>query len=80
MSLSKIYADFNNADRHGRLRLATRGSEEDIRAKNLELLNGMKIIVYDDELSAEAEVVFSEEENIWVAKIDWWQTIHKPMT
>ena len=30
----------------------------------------MKIIVHDDdELSANAEVIFSEEEKIWVAKI-----------
>lgn len=72
MGTPKIYADFNNADRQGRLRLAVRGSEEDIRAQKLKLLNGMNIIVHDDdELSANAEVVFSEEEKIWVAVIDW---------
>jgi hypothetical protein len=39
----------------------------------------MKITVYDDELSADAEVDFSEEEKIWVAKIDWSQIRRKPM-
>ena len=34
---------------------------------------GMLVVVYDDELSASAEVTFSEEEKIWVAKIDWAQ-------
>jgi len=70
MNIPKIYADFNNADRHGRLRLAIHGSEEDIKAQKLKMFNGMKIIVHDDdELSANAEVIFSEEEKIWVAKI-----------
>ena len=72
MTTPKVYADFNNADCHGRLRLAIRGSEEDIKSQKLELFNGMKIIVDDDnELSADAEVIFSDEEGIWVAKIDW---------
>ena len=31
----------------------------------------MQITIYDGDLSAEAEVLFSEEERIWVAKIDW---------
>jgi len=81
MPTPRINADFNNADRHGRLRLAIRGSEEDIMAQKLELLNGMKIIVHDDdELSADAEAIFSEEEKIWVAKIDWSKIKRKPTT
>jgi hypothetical protein len=81
MAAQKIYADFNNADSKGRLRLAIHGSEKDIKAQNLELFSGMKIIVHDDdELSADAEVMFSEEEKIWVAKIDWSKIQRHPTT
>ena len=69
MDIPKIYIDFDNAGRQGRLRLAIRGSKEDIQSQELKLFNGMKLIVYDDELSADAEAIFSEEEQIWVAKI-----------
>jgi len=71
MATPKIYADFNNADNKGRLRLIVQGSVSDITTQNLKLKSGMPVIVYDDDLSADAEVIFSDEENIWVAKIDW---------
>jgi len=73
MSAPRIYADFNNADSKGRLRLITEGSLSDIKSQNLKMEEGMLVIVYDDELSANAEVTFSKEEKIWVAKIDWAQ-------
>ena len=73
MSAPRIYADFNNADSKGRLRLITEGSLSDIKRLNLKMEEGMPVIVYDDELSTSAEVIFSEEEKIWVAKIDWAQ-------
>lgn len=70
-NIPRLYADFNNADALGRLRLITQGSLADIAAQNIVLSSGMRIIVHDDELSAEGEVVFSEEERVWVVKIDW---------
>jgi hypothetical protein len=73
MSAPRIYADFNNADSKGRLRLITEGSLSDIKRLNLKMEEGMPVVVYDDELSTSAEVIFSEEEKIWVAKIDWAQ-------
>jgi len=73
LSTPRIYADFNNADSKGRLRLITEGSLSDIKRQNLKMEEGMLVVVYDDELSASAEVTFSEEEKIWVAKIDWAQ-------
>jgi len=73
MSAPRIYADFNNADSKGRLRLITEGSLSDIKSLNLKMEEGLLIVVYDDELSTSAEVSFSEEEKIWVAKVDWAQ-------
>jgi len=79
MELPKIFADFNNADPRGCLRLIFDRSAEDIERQNLKLFNGLKVIAYDDdELSAIAEVIFSEDENIWVAKIDWSKIQRQP--
>ena len=78
MNAPIIYADFNNADRQGRLRLSVRGSQEDIQRLGLKLCDGMKLIVQDDGLSANAVVRLSEEEHIWVAEIDWSQIKRYP--
>ena len=74
MELPRIFADFNNADSCGRLRLIFHRSAEDIERQKLNMISGLKVVIYDnDELSAIGEVVFSEEEQIWVARIDWSQ-------
>jgi hypothetical protein len=71
MPMSSIYADFNNADALGRLRLNCVGTVNDLARLGVRLENGLRVIVHDEELEAEAEVEFSPEEHIWVAKIDW---------
>ncbi|MFT3933289.1 MAG: hypothetical protein QM726_06710 [Chitinophagaceae bacterium] len=45
--LYKIFADFNNADFKGRVRLNTNGSLNDIKAQNIILVPGM-IVQLDD--------------------------------
>jgi hypothetical protein len=68
----KVYADFNNADNKGRIRLNTEGTYQDLRRNNIKFEPGLKILLDDDEgLVASGTVLFSEDENIWVAKIDW---------
>ena len=72
--LFKVFADFNNADKLGRIRLNTIGTENDVKEKNIEFQPGMEILLDDsEELSVLGIVEFSVEENIWVAKIDWKQ-------
>ncbi|TFF38508.1 hypothetical protein [Mucilaginibacter psychrotolerans] len=67
-----IFADFNNADMQGRVRLNTRGTFEDIKTFNIDLRPGLNVVLDDkDELTIEGVLEFSEEENIWVAKINW---------
>lgn len=68
----KIFADFNNADEHGRIRLNTKGSISDIENARVKLKPGMEITVTDnDEFETIGTIEFSVEEQIWVAKIDW---------
>ncbi len=76
MAIPSIYADFNNADALGRLRLNTVGTVEDLGRLGLRLENGLRVIVRDDELEADGEVVRSADEGIWVAKIDWKAVRH----
>jgi len=71
MSIPSITADFNNADQSGRLRLTCVGTIKDLARLGVRLVAGLHVIVSDDELEADGEVLFSPEEHIWVAKIDW---------
>ncbi|MBL8899971.1 MAG: hypothetical protein JNM84_20235 [Planctomycetes bacterium] len=66
-----IFADFNNRDEQGRLRLNCVGTGQDLLALGLELREGLEILCTDrDELEVEARVTFSREEGIWVGEYD----------
>jgi hypothetical protein len=70
-ALLKIFADFNNSDRDGRVRLNTVGALNDIKRLNIQFEKGLEILLDDHEgLATHGTVEFSNEENIWVAKID----------
>ena len=68
-----IYADFNNADRHGRLRLNCHGSVQSISQHGVTLHEGDELLLHDEELQVRGVAIFSLEEHIWVAIIDWQQ-------
>ena len=65
-----IFADFNNADSEGRLRLNCKGTIEDLAALGRKLVAGERYIFCDGELKVEGLVVISSE-GIWAAEIDW---------
>jgi len=76
----KVYADFQNADTGGRLRLNCVGTSEDLARQRISLREGMVLSLYSDDLDAKGQldellvdgvVSFSDEENCWVAAIDW---------
>jgi len=70
MKLKTIFVDFNNVDSLGRVRLNTVGSIKDIKNKKIRLENNLKLVIDDDDgLKALAIIEYSEEENIWVARI-----------
>jgi hypothetical protein len=71
MSEPAIYADFNNADPRGRLRLNSIGTIEDLSRLGIQLREGMRLTFHDEELEADGEAQFSPEEQLWVAHIDW---------
>lgn len=71
MSRPTIYADFHNADPRGRVRLNCAGTLRDLDAKRITLRDGLLLILSDEELEVEGEVHFAEDEQLWVAVIDW---------
>lgn len=66
-----LYADFNNADARGRLRLNCQGTLDDLATMQKILREGLEVVVSDGDLQADAVVVRSKEEEVWVAVIDW---------
>lgn len=71
MTSYRIFADFHNADEKGRLRLNCIGTIEDLARQQTTLENGQTLILYSEDLEVDGVVEFSEDENIWVASIDW---------
>ncbi|MFM2061473.1 MAG: hypothetical protein RLZZ507_1143 [Cyanobacteriota bacterium] len=67
----RVFADFNNADENGNLRLNCIGKIEDLARQKVELQDGKTLTFYSEDLEVEGIVKHSPEENIWVAVIDW---------
>ena len=66
-----VYADFMNADPQGRVRLNGVGTLNDLGDAGLRLVDGLRILVHDEELEADGVVSYSDQEKLWVAAIDW---------
>jgi len=73
-AVPRIWGDFNNADRHGRVRLNTVGALRDIAAQQLALYDGMRVVLSDSELVADGTIRFSHDEG-WVAEVDWSRVV-----
>jgi hypothetical protein len=71
MNDPRIYADFHNADSKGRVRLTCVGTIEDLARQGIRLVEGLPIVLHDEELEAEGVVEYSRDEGSWVASIDW---------
>ena len=80
MSTAKIYADFQNLDDFNRLKLTCAGTLEDLANQGIELKEDMSLTFYTDdaddqgqpdELLVEGSTHYNEEEQCWVASIDW---------
>lgn len=73
MSVSRIFVDFHNADKQGRLRLNCIGTIEDLSRQQAELEDGQQLTLYSEDLQVDGVVQFSEDEKVWIATIDWNQ-------
>jgi hypothetical protein len=66
-----IYADFNNADSDGRLRLNIRGSLADLERIGSDLAPGLEVELESEDLRCSGVLEHAVDEGIWVAVIDW---------
>jgi hypothetical protein len=73
MNYPKVFADFQNTDEQGRLRLNCIGTIKDLSRQGTQLIPGGKLLIYSEELEADAVIEYSDQEKIWVAAIDWEQ-------
>ena len=71
MNKPRVFADFHNADAKGRLRLNCVGTVETLSCQKILLQDGQSLFLYSGDLEVDGIVQYSEEENLWVAVIDW---------
>jgi hypothetical protein len=62
----RISADFNEIDSKGRVLL---GCLELLMKERAQLQNGLRVLVWDEELEVEGNLEF--EDDSWRARIDW---------
>lgn len=71
MKRSRVFADFHNAALKGRLRLNCAGTLTDLACQKIVLQDSQRLVFYSEELEVDGIVQYSDEENLWVAVIDW---------
>ncbi|MEX0701544.1 MAG: hypothetical protein WD069_05550 [Planctomycetales bacterium] len=80
MASPRIYADFHDLDDLNRLRLTSVGTQQDIERHGIQLQEGLALTFYTDdaddqgrpdELRVDGVVRFNEDEQCWVAEVDW---------
>lgn len=67
----RIYADFNNSTEDYKVRLNGVGSQADINIASVPLIEGAKVILYDEELEVEGRLERADDRGNWVAVPDW---------
>lgn len=68
--LPRIFADFLNADRLGRIRLNTVGAKKDMASFDFRLEDGMTVELYDDDIVISGVARYDCNEG-WVVEVDW---------
>lgn len=85
MTTPRVYADFQNLDGANRLRLTCSGTRRDLERQGIELREGLVLTFYThdaddlgqpDELRVEGVVHDNQDEQCWVAEVDWGALRH----
>ena len=71
MNKPRVFADFHNAYPKGRLRLNCVGTVEALACQKIPLRDGQSLVFYSEDWEVDGVVQYPEEENLWVAVIDW---------
>jgi hypothetical protein len=76
--LPRVFVDFNNSDRQGRVRLNCVGTVQDLNRLGIVLQEGAEMLLSCVELEVEGIVTYSTEEGLWVATVDWDKVRDRP--
>lgn len=66
-----IYADFNNCEENGNVRLNTNGSLNDLFRMKSKIHTGMFAWLYDEEFKVEAKLEYDGKWKIWLGEPNW---------
>lgn len=66
-----IYADFNNADEEGYVRLNADGTARDLTQQGIVLEPGLSLLLADGDMTAQSTVIAPGKEGVWRASIVW---------
>ena len=68
---TRIYVDFNSRDEHDNIVINLLDKPDVVEKIRNELPEGMKVVLYDEELEIEAQLRWSHEFRMWVGIPDW---------
>lgn len=67
----RIYADFNNSEKNGKVRLNTNGSLSDLFKVKHKIHRDMVVWLYDEEFEVETKLEYDEKWKVWLGEPDW---------
>jgi hypothetical protein len=70
IGMPRVFVDFQNSDRQGRVRLNSVGTLQDLNRLGITLREGLEMLLYCLELETDGTATYSAEELMWVAKVD----------
>lgn len=68
--ITEIPVDFSNCDEDGAVRLVTQGTVDYLKSHNIELTEGLSILMSDGEIAAEGSC--TRRGGMWVAVVSRW--------
>jgi hypothetical protein len=79
--METVYADFNNQDERGRIRLNCVGSLQDLERLQPMLRNRLTLRLTDGEGCVVATLYNDQQANIWLGVPDWdtWEEVDSPL-
>ena len=71
---TRIYADFNSQDEHGRVDLHTAGSRRDLESLRNQICSGLPVVLYFDDVEVDAVLEYDPELMRWFGVVSDWSS------
>jgi hypothetical protein len=67
----RIYADINNCEENGKVRLNTHGSLSNLFKREKKIHTGMLVWLHDEEFEVESKLEYDQKWKIWLGEPNW---------